>query len=120
MSLLLLSLLLLLLSLLGSSTALNIGISIYPGNNLWQGESLILECRVSGIVRYGVGVVATVKISSTATIAREGQQSGPGCTTRMVRRWERSSLMMTSRSYRMTECPLKRKSSRISQSINFR
>ena len=42
---------LLLLSLLGSTVALNIGISNYPGNNLWQGESLILECRVSGITR---------------------------------------------------------------------
>ena len=44
--------LLLLLPLLASSTADNIQISHYPGNNLWQGESLILECRVSGITRY--------------------------------------------------------------------
>ena len=45
-------LLLLPLSLLASSLALDIGISYYPGNNLWEGESLILECRVSGITRY--------------------------------------------------------------------
>ena len=50
--------LLLLLPLLASSTADNIQISHYPGNNLWQGESLILECRVSGITRFGGKVEA--------------------------------------------------------------
>ena len=48
-------LLLLLLSLLASSLALDIGLSYYPGNNLWRGESLILECRLSGLTRYKGG-----------------------------------------------------------------
>ena len=59
-------------------------------------------------------------LSPNLSTVRELRQCGTGSSSRMDRSWERSSLMMTGRWYRMTECSLRRKSTRIWQYINFR
>ena len=63
---------LLLLCLLVGSRATNIRISAYPGNNLWQGESIILQCRVqSGITRYsGSGSITEHRDSLWARVQK--------------------------------------------------
>ena len=70
---------LLLLCLLGGSIATNIRISAYPGNNLWQGESIILQCRVqSGITRYTRKLVSGSITELRETVYGLGSRRGGG------------------------------------------